>query len=88
MKIVELYKNDSRKVTELTEYTGQKLHEISKIKALALTSSTGPKMTLFNIAMGTRNSAFFPELKRNFFIIYDYISVRDPCSTCDFNVYK
>lgn len=30
MKVVELYKNDGRKVAELTEYTGQKLHEISK----------------------------------------------------------
>lgn len=30
MKIVELYKNDGRKATELTEYTGQKLHDISK----------------------------------------------------------
>lgn len=30
MKIVELYKKDDRKVTELTEYTGKKLHEISK----------------------------------------------------------
>lgn len=38
--------NDGRKVTELTEYTGQKLHVISKMQALAFTFSVGPKMTL------------------------------------------
>lgn len=88
MKTVELCKNDGRKTTILTEYTGQKLHEISKKVGFSFHISFWPQDDSFNIATPTRSYVFFPELQSNFLIVYEYTSVWGLCSCRDFNVYK